>query len=204
MKYNYLFILLLISTSAWCDENKFYVGGEIASAKLSDNGMGDFQSMDNTTGAIHLFGGYQFTPVLAAEVAIDGMGSYEGSTPSSDIYNDYSAFTVSALGRFPLGQYFSIYGQLGFGLASIYQDITAVSGPNLIYGSHSDTNFASLWGAGVSYVFPMMKELELRAGGQKISFSIDAYSIDNASNLIHKNYDQSIQEFYLGVAYRFN
>jgi len=205
MKHYYFILLALFSVNGWSAETgKFYAGGGFAYAELSDGGMTDFQSMSNEEGAVHLFGGYQFTPTLAAEVVIDGMGSYESETPSSDIYNDYSAVSFTALGKLPLSQGFSVYGQLGIGLTTIYQDVTAISGPYLITGTDSDTRFSTLWGAGFSYTVPAMKELELRLGMQQLNFTVNAYAIDNASNLIRKNYDQNIREYYFGVAYHFD
>jgi len=205
MKYFYFIMLALFSINSWCDETgKFYAGGGFAYAELSDGGMTDFQSMSNSEGAVHIFGGYQFTPTLAAEITIDGMGSYESETSSSDIYNDYSAVSFAALGKMPLGQGFALYGQLGIGLTTIYQDVTAISGPYLITGTDSDTRFSTLWGAGFSYTFPAMKELELRLGMQQLNFTVNAYAIDNASNLIRKDYDQNIREYYFGVAYHFD
>jgi len=198
-----LLLLLSLSVNAWCEEKPFYVGGELGGAKLSDDGMSDFQSTDLTTGALRVFGGYQINRSFAAEVAIDWLGNYESETIASDISSDYSAITLSALGKIPLSNNLSFYAQLGFGFASIYQDVAAISGPYFVTGQTSDTGAATLFGAGFSFTIPTAKEVEIRAGVQQLAFNVSAYAMDNAGYLMRHNYDQHIREFYLGAAYRF-
>lgn len=203
MRYLILSILVLVSTSLWADDQGFYAGGTVGLTQLDDDHMGRYQDQDDTAGSIRVFGGYHFNPYLSAEASVDWLGRYESVTSMSDIYSDYSALTASVLGNLPLGEGFSLYAQLGGGIASVYQDVWAISGSTLYDGSDSDSGLARLWGIGAAYVASGLPHIEFRAGYEQILFRVRAYAVDGSGNLTHNHYDQGIEQFYLGAAYRF-
>lgn len=196
--------LVSFSIYSWCGESRLYVGGELGGVRLyDDGGMNNFQDSDGSKVGLRAFGGYQVNPYLAAEVAVDWLGLYEARTPVSDIFNSYSGLTCSALGKIPLTENFSLYGQFGLGLVFVYQDVAAVAGPYLVRDLSWDSSLAALFGAGFSFTLPTAKQVELRAGVQQMIFNVDAYALDANSNVVRDNYDQRIREFYLGMAYHF-
>jgi Na+-transporting NADH:ubiquinone oxidoreductase subunit NqrF len=79
-----------------------------------------------------------------------------------------------------------------------------VIGP-FYYDDEFETNtaFATSWGGGFSLLIPDNNEIELRAGYLRTSFDIDAYSVNGSGFLLRNDYDQTIEQFYIGAAYHF-
>lgn len=191
------------NTSPAPSDSGFYAGGTIGATQLDDDNMGRYQDQDTSGGAFNVYGGYQFNKYLASEVTLHWLGSYEGQTVSSDIWSDYSAFTLTMLGKLPLGGGFSLYGQAGGGVASIYQDIWVALPGGLYDDSDSDSALAKVFGAGLLYIPPQLPFMEFRAGYMQTDFRIRAYAVDGAGNLTRDHYNQRIEQFMLGAAYRF-
>jgi len=208
MRNIYLVILLFVSTSVWSDESGqsgFYVGGSAGFAQLDDDGMGNnLQSFDDNSGTFRGFGGYQFNPYFAAEVAMDWLGLYQGETATADIDNSYSSFTLSLIGKIPLGSGLSLFIQGGGGVASIYQVVDGTIG-GVYYDDEdaSNSGFATVWGGGLSYLIPNHSAIELRAGYLHTDFQVDAVAVNSLGNLVENEYDQAIKQIYFGAAYHF-
>ncbi len=205
---NLALILLLFSANLWSAEaveSNFYAGGALGFAELNEDGMAyHLKSFDNNSATVHIFGGYQFNPYFSAELAIDSLGFYQGETKTADIDNSYSSLTFSLLGRMPLGGGFSVFAQGGGGVASIYQVVDGVIPP--YYYDDDDTSssgFATVWGAGLSFLVPDHNAIEIRAGYLRTNFEVDAVTVNGPGKLIKEEYDQSIKQFYVGAAYHF-
>jgi len=207
MRYCGWLVLCLFSSSLWAAdalENRFYVGGALGFTELDDDGMGNYQSLDDNSGSFRLFGGYNFNSWLAAEVAMDLLGYYEGDTLTSEIENTYSSLTLSLVGRMPLGNGLSAFVQGGGGAVTLSQWVDGLIGP-FYYDDEYEANsgFATVWGAGLSYVIPDNEQFEVRAGYLQTNFEVEAIAINNLGFLQESEYDQSIERFYLGVVYHF-
>jgi OOP family OmpA-OmpF porin len=203
-----LVLLLIFSSNLWSAESRdsgFYAGIALGFAELDDDGMGDnLWTFDDNSGTFHAYGGYQFNRYLAAELSLDSLGTYEGETLTADIDSSYSALLVSMVGRLPLGAGFSLYAQGGGGIASIYQWVDGVIGPFYFDDEYeANSGFAVAWGGGLSYVIPDYNEIEIRAGYLRTDFEVDAYTVNGGGFLVETEFDQSIEQFYLGAAYHF-
>jgi len=207
-------LLCLFSANLWADrygredwENRgnsnFYIGGAIASSQLNDDGMSVNQSIDSNTGSLHLFGGYQIDPTFAVELGMDWLGDFTMRSPVSNIDADYSTVTFSVVGKVPLDQEFSLYGQLGAGVVSLYQHVNVNNGVVAVYGDDNDSSWAGVWGVGFAYAPRHAKQLEFRLGYQQTVFQINAYSIDNAGFLTRDRYNQDVRQGYVGAAWHF-
>jgi opacity protein-like surface antigen len=207
-------LLCLFSANLWADRyyrddrensgsSNFYIGGAIASSELNDDGMSHNQSLGNTTGSLHLFGGYQFDRTFAVELGMDWLGDYTMRSPVSNIEADYSTVTMSVVGKVPLDQEFFLYGQLGMGVVSLYQHVNVDNGTQWVYGDDNDSNWAGVWGVGFGFIPRQTQQLELRLGFQQTVFQINAYSIDNAGFLTRDRYSQDVRQGYIGAAWHF-
>jgi OOP family OmpA-OmpF porin len=199
--------LLFFSTNLWSAEpvaSGFYAGGTMGFAELDDDSMGDNQDFEDNSGTFNIFGGYQVNAYLAAEASFNLLGAYEGEIATADIDNSYSALTLSLIGRMPLGGGLSVFAQVGGGVASIYQVVDGVVG-SYYYDDDdaSSSGFATVWGVGLSYLIPNYNAVEIRAGYHQTAFEVDAYAVDGLGNLVENEYDQTIEQFYVGAAYHF-
>lgn len=113
----------------------FYAGAEFGNA--------DFGPDDDT--AIKVFGGYQFHPNIAAEVAYSLLAD-QGST-------EIKALEAVAVGTFPIANQLSVFGKLG--LANI----------NVEVGPFDDDETELTWGVGLQY--DVSQRLGVRAGWQR-------------------------------------
>lgn len=206
------FFLCLISPSLWAEdsgfeksaEQRFYVGGGLGFTELDDDGMGQYQGFDDEAVSFRAFAGYEFNSYLAAEAAMDFLGYYDGGTVTSDIENSYSTLTLSLVGRIPLGGGLSMFAQAGGGIASVYQWVDGLIGPYYYDDDYEeDSGFANVWGAGFSYVLPMNEAIEIRAGYLETQFELEAVSVNQFGFLAKNEYDQTVEQFYLGAAYHF-
>jgi opacity protein-like surface antigen len=207
-------LLCLFSANLWADRygredwedrgnSNFYIGGALASSELNDDGMSNNQTIDNSTGSLHLFAGYQIDRTFAVELGMDWLGDYTMRSPVSNIDSDYSTVTMSVVGKVPLDQEFSLYGQLGAGVVSLYQHVNVNNGMELAYGDDNDSNWAGIWGVGFAFVPQRTRQLEFRLGYQQTFFQINAYSIDNLGFLTRDRYSQDVRQGYVGAAYHF-
>ncbi len=203
MRYIIMLFVLVISLNAGAQENHFYAGVNIGFTELDDDGMGDNQSFEENSGLVRIFAGYQFNTYLASELTVGSLGLYEGETPTADISNSYSALTLSLLGYLPLAGGVSLFAQGGGGLATNYQVIDGVIGGTFYDDEEeSGSGLGTFWGAGLSYVIPETS-VEIRLGYQRTDFEVDAWGIDGLGNLVENEYDQTVEQFYLGAAYHF-
>jgi OOP family OmpA-OmpF porin len=110
-----------------------------------------------------IFGGYRFTPFLAAEAAYLSAGNYsydstvfQNGVQVGTVNSDYkvSSFNLAGIARYPFQNTgFAIQGKLGAAIAEAKNDIN-VSSPLLgTNRSESSTRTNLLWGGGVSYDF---------------------------------------------------
>jgi OmpA-OmpF porin, OOP family len=125
-----------------------YYGGISLGGSDLQNCIGDC-----TDTGIKILGGYQVNPSVAVELAYTDLGKF-GNTRAS-------AFGVSALGRLPIANNFSLLGRLGVNSAKLKRDGSSNSSVELGYG------------IGVSYV--LTPTLDVRGEWERIKFDpVDA------------------------------
>lgn len=199
---------LMFSANLCCAESSdsdFYAGGALGFTDFNDDGMGDrLWDFDDDSGTLHFFGGYKINPYLAAEASVDTFGTYYGETLTGDIDSSYTSLMVSLVGRIPLGAGFSVYVQGGGGFVSIYQYVDGLFGSWYYDDEYeTDSTFATSWGGGLSFLIPDNNEIEIRAGYLRTDFEMDALAVTGGGFLVRNEFDQSIEQFYIGAAYHF-
>jgi OmpA-OmpF porin, OOP family len=132
--------LLSSSTSAlaqrWATE-KFYAGGSFGQSDIETTIASPLitsGTVDGKDNAFKIFGGLQFHPNWAVEVAYIDLGTvrYSGTFPflgvSLPVTNgtiDVDGFSAGIVGSLPLGQAFSVHGKFGFwGYEQVARDTT--------------------------------------------------------------------------------
>ena len=83
-----------------------YVGANIGQSKFR-NACNGFTGCDDKDTAFKLFGGYQFTPNIAAELGYTDLGKIGGINVKGN------AWDLSAVGMWPLASQISLLGRLG-------------------------------------------------------------------------------------------
>jgi OOP family OmpA-OmpF porin len=179
---------LLASTNVLAEiQPGFYAGAGVGTAKIE---FDEFEVIDGfdfkfdaDDTAFKVFGGYNFNPYFALEVAY-----FDGGNPEETLFSapgfkgtiDVGAtgLIASALGRVPLGEVFSVYGKLGF--ASYDAEIKGrVNGDVSSEAEASDEDVAY----GVGAAFNIGSSFELRAEYEAISISDGDFTLMSVNGL---------------------
>jgi OmpA-OmpF porin, OOP family len=133
----------------------FYVGAGIGQANSDVDTdsiafvSGTPISVDNTTTAFKLFGGYQFSKYIGIELGYIDMGEIKASAPGPDTYTiALSGFDAFFVGTWPISNDFTLFGKLGF--ISWNSDIT-ISLAGIGTGSGSENDIDLAFGVGGQY-----------------------------------------------------
>ena len=181
----------------------FYIGAGIGASEYDDDNFYRGQNMDSSELGGKIYGGYRFNQYLGVEAALVGLGSFENSTFSSEIYNDFGVVSISGLGTLPLAYGLSLYGQLGFGLATVTQDITYATANGQLFTRDDDSDgLAGIYGGGILFIPSSLRILEFRLGWEHYDFSVDLSRVNNGVRS-SKNVDTQFDLYFFGVAFNF-
>ncbi len=159
-------------------EQGFYLGGQVGNASIDE----DFLDDDDTSFGV--YGGYKFNRYFAVEGAYTNFGSLDGritnGTDTVFFGTDPQSFALKAVGILPIGEQFSLYGNVGFHS----WDLDQGSGDNIgdVIGDDSATD--PTYGIGGQFDF---------ANNWAIRAQLQRYEFDNAD----------LDEVSLGVQYTF-
>jgi OOP family OmpA-OmpF porin len=147
------------------DKSGWYAGFDLGKSRLgaqgsdldsafANQGIGTSTSIDRSSTAYGMSGGYQFNQNFAVEAALARLGdwSYSASAGSDTIGGKYkiNAYSLSAVGLYPLTPAWSLYGKAG--VAETKVDLSASSASGLTPVSDESKSRAGLLvGAGVKY-----------------------------------------------------
>ena len=152
-QFSLLAIAAVLAAPAFADN--FYVGGDVGSSKIeADAGNGFNASKTDTTYSV--FGGYQFHPNFAAEVAYRDLGKVESQFGNSFDRIKAHAIQASLVGSYALNNEVSVFGRLG--VASIKGEEEGRFGNSTFSGSETKTK--ALFGVGARYA--VTKEFGIR------------------------------------------
>src|SRR5262245_32036415 len=90
----------------------FYVGASVGQSS-ADCG-GGVGSCDDKDTAYRFFGGYKFHPNIAVEGGYSPLGEVTATGAGVNAKFESNAWDIVAVGMWPLGNNFSIFGKLGF------------------------------------------------------------------------------------------
>jgi OmpA-OmpF porin, OOP family len=166
----------------------FYAGGSIGQSDVDEEvaaGLIDSGSVDGKDTAFKIFGGYQFTPNLAAEAAYVDLGetTYSGTFGGAPVTGgkvEISGFNISAVGILPINEKFSAFGKIGIFIWEADASDTTGGAAFSASDDGSDLSF----GLGASYA--ITPTLSLRAEWERFD------SADADADLLS-----------IGVAFRF-
>ena len=166
---------MFASASALADvQPGFYAGLGVGKASIDIDAV-DFDADDT---AFKVFGGYNFHPNFAVELAyIDGGQPGERyGTGSIEIAVD--GINASAVGRLPINEVFSIFGKVGF--ASYDVEIEGRIGSNLVA---SDSTSDEDMSYGLGAVFNVGAAVELRGEYEAVDVSDGSFNILSLSGV---------------------
>ena len=192
------------SQFAVADDTFWYIGGNIGQsrAKIDDEriipqlpGTASISDDDSDT-AFKLFGGYQFNKNFAVEGGYFNLGQfgYTATTvPAGSLTGNIKlqGLNLDAVGMFPLGDKFSVFGRLGLQYAEAKDNFSStgiVATPTNPNPSKSAANYK--YGAGLQYDFN--ESLGMRLEGER-------YRIDDAIGN-----EGDVDVYSLGLIYRFD
>ena len=146
----------------------FYVGASVGQASIEI----DDDLFDGDDTAFKVFGGYNFSPNFAVELTyLDAGKPDETILPGATVEFAVDALNLSALGRVPLGEVFSLFGKIGF--ASYDAEGTGRVNGGVVYresGSDEDLSY----GVGGAFDFGAF---ELRGEYEAIDISDGSFSV---------------------------
>src|SRR2546423_715244 len=132
------------------------MNGSDVDGALANQGVAGSSSIDNTSTAYGINGGYRFNRYFALEGAYERLGSfdYSSSAGSDTISGKFkaNALSLSGVGIYPLSPQWSLYGKAGLARTDATLEASSASGATLIDNS-SHTGTGLLVGAGVTYDF---------------------------------------------------
>ncbi|HEY5897033.1 MAG TPA: outer membrane beta-barrel protein [Burkholderiales bacterium] len=186
--------LIAASAPAWAEHpSGGYLGFSIGQMRADACGSAPsgFRCDGSDTSA-RFFGGYQFTPYLAGEIGGSLLGSISAATGESA---DLSALDLSAVGSWPLGNRFTVFGRLG-----VYSGSTRMKGDSALpvplgapqprAGWKDGSNDDLTYGLGASYAF-----------SHNGSFRVDWQRFRNFGTGDSHQFD--VDAFWLAGLYRF-
>jgi len=140
-------------------QGQTYIGVSFGQSKFKDacSGLPAGFSCDENGTAWKLFGGYQFNPNLAVEVAFTDLGKADATSPAGNASLKATAWEIDGVGSWPVMAPLSLYGKLG--LYSATKEVTGLA------NSAKDTNASVTFGLGVRY--DMTANLAARAEWQR-------------------------------------
>jgi len=169
----------------------FYAGLSLGQSKFGDecNQLPGFSCDDKDT-AFRIFGGYQFHPNIGVELGYADLGkakfSTSGSGGSVSGEEKFTAWDLVAVGSYPIGTGFSVFGKLGLYYGKAEASANAAIGAFGASASASDTGTDFTYGLGAGFDFN--KNIGARVEWQRYNGFSDASNLDVLS---------------VGVLYRF-
>lgn len=163
---------MLASANALADG--FYVGAGIGEATVEVDAVG-FEADDT---AFKIFGGYNINSYFAVEAAYFDGGEAEQSFGNGSVSVALDGLNVSAVGRLPINDVFSLFGKIGY--ASYEGDIKGRVG-NTVVASDSGSDEELTYGFGAA--FNLGPAFELRAEYEAIDVSDSEISMLFVSGL---------------------
>jgi OOP family OmpA-OmpF porin len=152
-------LALFAGSAAGQAAQNYYVGASFGQSKFKDacSGLPAGFSCDENGTAWKLFGGYQFNPNLAVEVAFTDLGKADATSPAGGASVKATTWEVDGVGSWPVMAALALYGKLG--LYSATKEVTGLA------NSAKDTNASVTFGLGVRY--DMTANLAARAEWQR-------------------------------------
>jgi OOP family OmpA-OmpF porin len=147
-----------------------YVGGSLGSTRYKGPDIGGLSTDRSSTGG-KLYGGYSFTPNIAAELGYADVGkasSAAGSVKGHGLYADL-------VGTVPLGNNFSALGRVG-----------VFNGKTSVTGGTSDSSTNAKYGLGVQYDFN--KQAGIRGEWERYRFKAAGANADADLYSVGLNY----------------
>lgn len=132
---------------------KYYVAGDFAFATYSNANI-TINNVVNTfpnPNALVIAGGYNFTPMLAAEIGYSMFGSSTLTSASGDVTLATSSLTAVAVGTYPVNQQFDLFGKLGLANNSWTESTTGTLAFAGGATSQSGSQSSILYGFGAAY-----------------------------------------------------
>lgn len=170
----------ILTASALASAQSFYVGGSFGSTDASDGnavpGLITSGPVDGKDSGFKLFGGYQFTKNLAAELAYVDLGTltYSGTFLGAPVTNgrlETTGLNMSLVGTFPVNPSFSLFAKAGIFVWTA--DARDVTGGAPFSGSQDDSDLSFGFGG----AFQIGPRLSLRGEWERYE------AIDNISLL---------------------
>jgi OOP family OmpA-OmpF porin len=132
------------------------LGGSDIDGALANQGVAGSGSMDDSSTAYGINGGYRLNRNFAVEGALTRLGSFDySSTAGADTVSGKfkaNALSLAGVGIYPLSNAFSIYGKAGLAVTDAKLDAGSATGATAV-GNQSHTGTGLLFGAGVTYDF---------------------------------------------------
>jgi OmpA-OmpF porin, OOP family len=179
MHRNYIFggltaVALATSINVHADEDAgFYLGASVGEAT---DKVGEFE--DSGT-SFKITGGYSFNRYLAAELAYIDAGTLEDRIDDIDATIESAGIVAAVLGKVPLGEYFSLFGKLGY---AFYDEKVSLRQGNL---SASETNSDEDLLYGVGAEVNLGQHFKLRAEYEAVDVSDADFDIVSFGATFH-------------------
>jgi OOP family OmpA-OmpF porin len=144
-------------------EEPWYVG---AGAMESDLG---FDVFDESATGWKVFGGYQFTRRIAAEIGYLDTGDAEETIEGTDVTLNATGTHVSVVASFPIGETFALHARAGIinweaelsfddGEGSVSSD---ANGQDLYWGAGGSFNFSENFSLRLEYEVPEIEDVDV-------------------------------------------
>lgn len=146
----------------------FYAGASLGKASIEVDDAG-FDADDT---AFKVFGGYTFNPNFAVELAFVDGGKPDERFGAGQVEVAVDGLNLSAVGRLPVNDKFSVFGKLGF--ASYDVEAKGRIG-NTVVASESGSDEDLSYGIGAA--FNITPAIEVRAEYEAIDVSDGSFSL---------------------------
>jgi OmpA-OmpF porin, OOP family len=146
----------------------FYAGASVGKASIEVDGAG-FDADDT---AFKVFGGYNFNANFAVELAFIDGGKPDERFGAGQVEVAVDGINLSAVGRLPVNDKFSVFGKLGF--ASYDVEVKGRIG-NTVVASDSGSDEDLSYGIGAA--FNIIPAVELRAEYEAIDVSDGSFNV---------------------------
>ena len=168
----------------------FYIGGSVGRSDIENDiaipGLITSGTVDGGDTGFKIFGGYEFNPYLAVEIALVNLGKahYSGMHGSTTVAGGQVrvyGFNASAVGILPVNPSFSLFGKIGGFVWEAKQSDTTGRYP--VYASSADFFFGLGSTANFTKYFSARVEWERFNAGGGSDFYTGAPSLTGSANI---------------------
>lgn len=148
-----------LSSSVMADDHSLYLGASLGQTRVDFENVSGVDINDDKDTSWKVYAGYNLNEYVAFELAYHDFGKSEATISNVNVDIDADGYSLSALGKLPVSEQFSVFGRLGY----IHVDAEARAAGTTVGTDADDVVF----GLGAEYA--VNEAVSLRAEWERVN-----------------------------------